>query len=613
MKLGKRDAAIEAFQAGVRSHQAGVFAEAEAAYRQALGQVPDFAECLALLGVLLHQTGRSDQAIQHLLRAATLQPSAAQHQHNLGGVLRDVGRASEAVVAYRKALRLQPNLADSHRNLGCALRDLGQLEQAADSFRAALSLNPAYVDAANDIGNVLVALRRPQEALGCFEFALQLRPTDPTLRNNLGIALRALDRSEQAIACFREAVRLSPDYANAWANLGNALQEKEDAAAALDCLNRAAALAPTSADSFVNLGAALYRQRRLRDSLDVFRRGLETAPGSAALTWNLAHPVLALGDYGPGWAAFEARWQMPDLASGWHKSTAPTWKPGQSLAGKTILLFAEQGFGDTIQFARFAPLLTAQGARVILLVQPALASLLAGMEGISGCFGFGEKLPRFDLQYPLMSLPYALGIQLESVPANCPYLTAAPGAVAKWRDRLGSLPGRKVGLVWAGDPRPDQPEANRTDRRRSLRFNQLAPLAGIEGVSFVSLQKGRPAEQARTQIPGLTLHDWTPDLHSFADTAALVQNLDLVVSVDTSVAHLAGALDRPVWLLNRFDSCWRWLDERDDSPWYPNLRQFRQSRPGDWDQVLARVREELATDGRQATAAASLCRTADQD
>jgi hypothetical protein len=284
---------------------------------------------------------------------------------------------------------------------------------------------------------------------------------------------------------------------------------------------------------------------------------------------------------------------MPDLASGWHKARAPTWKPGQSLAGKTILLFAEQGLGDTIQFVRFAPLLAAQGAQVILLVQPALVSLLAGIEGIAACIGFGDKLPRFDLQYPLMSLPYALGIELASVQANYPYLTAAPDAVAGWGDRLAALPGRKVGLVWAGDPRPDQPEANRTDRRRSMRFDQLASLADIPGVSFVSLQKGKPAEQARTAIPGLTLHDWTPELRSFADTAALAHNLDLVISVDTSVAHLAGAIGRPVWMFNRFDSCWRWLDGRDDSPWYPTLRQFRQATAGDWAGVLARVRAEL--------------------
>ncbi|MBV8654370.1 MAG: hypothetical protein JO255_23115, partial [Alphaproteobacteria bacterium] len=220
-------------------------------------------------------------------------------------------------------------------------------------------------------------------------------------------------------------------------------------------------------------------------------------------------------------------------------------------------------------------------------------SLVARIDGIAEVYGFGETLPRADLQYPLMSLPLVLGGRPESVPVAFPYLAPDPEAASLWGQRLAALPGLKIGIVWAGDPRPHEPEANRLDKRRSLRFAQLAPLAGIDGVSFVSLQKGAAAAQAKTPPAGLTLHDWTEELDSFADTAALVQGLDLVISVDTSVAHLAGALARPVWLLNRFDSCWRWLEGRDDSPWYPGLRQFRQVSPGDWDGVLQRVRDAL--------------------
>jgi hypothetical protein len=230
---------------------------------------------------------------------------------------------------------------------------------------------------------------------------------------------------------------------------------------------------------------------------------------------------------------------------------------------------------------------------VILLVQPELVSLLAPVSGISACFGFGSEIPPVDLQFPLMSLPSRLGVSLDSIPAECPYLAPDPKAASAWADRLATLPGLKVGLVWAGDPQSLQPAAARVDPRRSLRLNQLAPLAAVAGVSFLSLQKGAPAEQARAGLPGMTLHDWTSELTSFADTAALVQNLDLVISVDTAVAHLAAALGRPVWLLNRFDSCWRWLDGRDDSPWYPTLRQFRQTRPGDWAEVISRVRAAL--------------------
>ena len=592
MKLS-RNAAAEAFRIGSAHHQAGDLEAAEAAYRQVLSALPGHAECLHLMGMLAYQTGRGELALGHLRRAAALRPSAAEYHNNLGGVLRDLGRPGEAIVAYRKALRLQPGVPDIHRNLGCALADAGQLAPAEDSFRAALRLNPFYVDAANDLGKVLAALGRQGEAQACFESAIRLRPSDPTLRNNLAVALRAQDRLDDAIASLRAAVRLRPDYANGWSNLGNLLQEQEQADAARECLERAVSLAPRSVDALINLGAALYRQRRLEEAATIFRRGLEIEPDSPDLLSNLSHAALALGDYDTGWPAYEARWRTRQLAGNWRDSGSPTWNGRDGIEGKTVLLFAEQGFGDTIQFVRFAPLLAERGARVLLLVQPALVSLIAGMGGIAKVHGFGEALPRVDMQYPLMSLPLVLGGRPESIKATVPYLAPGPEAASAWRERLAALPGLKVGIVWAGDPRPDQPEANRLDRRRSLRFAQLAPLAGIDGVSFVSLQKGAAAVQAKTPLAGLALHDWTGELNSFADTAALMQSLDLVISVDTSVAHLAGALARPVWLLNRFDSCWRWLDGRDDSPWYPGLRQFRQTSPGDWDGVLQRVRDAL--------------------
>ncbi len=593
MNFDRRAAAAEALQTGARHHQSGAFADAEAAYRRALALSPDDADCLHLLGILAHQTGRGALAVEYLKRAATLKPAAAEFHNNLGGVLRDLGRPGDAVPAYRKALRLQPGAAEIHRNLGCALADLGRMRDAEESFRAALRFSPGYVDAANDLGNALVAQGRPAEALACFETTIALRPGDPAFHNNMGLALRLLDRLDDAVACFRQGVRVQPDYEKAWSNLGNALQEQERGAEALECLERAVALAPGTPDPLNNLGAALYRQRRLEDAAAVFRRGLQCAPDSADLMWNLSQAALALGDYETGWRAFEARFRTAQLTAAWHKSPAPAWNGTDSLKGRTILLFAEQGFGDTLQFVRFVPALAARGASIVLLVQPALKSLLAGLGGIAAVAGFGEKLPRFDLQYPLMSLPFALGLRLDGIPADKPYLSPDPDRAAAWRARVAALPGLKVGLVWAGGPRPDDPEATRIDRRRSLRFGQLEALTEIPGVSFVSLQKGAGAAQASTGLPGLDLHDWTGELASFADTAALAQNLDLVISVDTAVAHLAGALGRPVWLLNRFDSCWRWLDGRDDSPWYPTLRLFRQTAPGDWNGVLQRVRAAL--------------------
>jgi tetratricopeptide (TPR) repeat protein len=532
--------------------------------------MPDHADCHHRMGLLAHQTGRGRLALDHLRRATVLKPAVAEYHNNLGGVLRDLGRPSDAVAAYRNALRLSPAVPEIHRNLGCALADMGQLKRAESSFRDALRLNPTYIDALNDLGNLLLGLGRGRadEARACFETAIGLSPADPVLHNNLALALRLLGRLDEAIAHLEEAVRLRPGYANGWTNLGNLLREKGQFTAARECLERAISLAPDSVDARINLGAARYGQGQFDEAAEIFRAGLAIAPDSADLTWNLALALLARGDYEAGWRAFEARWRTRQSDAVWHDSPAPTWNATDGLEGKTILLFAEQGLGDTLQFVRYAPLLATRGVRVLLLVQPALASLVARANGIAAAFGFGQKLPKYDLQYPLMSLPTAM---------------------AAWRSRLGALRGRKIGIVWASGPRPNRPELN----RRSIRFEQFAPLADIGGVSFISLQKGDAAREAGAPIAGLDLHDWTGELDSFADTAALVENLDLVISVDTSVAHLAGALGRPIWLLNRFEPCWRWLRNRDDSPWYHSLRQFRQTEPGDWTGVILRVRAAL--------------------
>ena len=587
MAFSKREQAAASFRLGVQRHQAGALAEAEAAYRQALSLRPNDTDFLDMMGILAHQTGRGDLAVRHFRKAASLAPAEARHHLHLAAALRDLGRAEDAVQACRKAVRLKAQDGNAYQVLGGALADLGRAEEAAEALATARRLNPVSAEAANELGNVLNALARSEEAAACFEDAIRLNPNDPVPYNNLGLALRGLNRTSEAIAAFRSALRLRPDYINALSNLGLLLQEVYDYTEAETCLAKAATLDPGSPETLGNLGLLFYNRRHLRDAVKTFRRGLELAPGNATLTFNLSQAALALGDYPTGWAAFEARWHVPGAAANWIETGAPLWNGRDSLAGKTILLFGEQGHGDTIQFVRYAPILAAHGATVLLLVQPALVSLLGRMTGVAGCFALGETPPPADLRFPIMSLPLALGTTLETIPAGCPYLAADAAAAARWRARTGPLPGRKIGLVWAGDPRPDQPEAHRVDRRRSLQFQQLAPLADVGGVSFVSLQKGSPAVEARGGPP---LHDWTDELNSFADTAALVSTLDLVISADTAAAHLAGALGLEVWLLNRFDSCWRWLDGRDDSPWYPRLRQFRQTVPGDWDGVMARVR-----------------------
>jgi hypothetical protein len=345
------------------------------------------------------------------------------------------------------------------------------------------------------------------------------------------------------------------------------------------------------------------RLRRQAEALGPLEAALILRP--AEKTWHMARAeaLLALGRWEEGWAEHAWRWQGVS-GSRLRAPADPLARPDpRAWAGRTVLLYAEQGHGDTLQCLRYVPMAVAAGALVVLEVQPALVRLARGLAGVE-VVAAGEAVPRHDVAVPMFHLPWAFGTTVAAVPPGGPYLAADPGLAARWRVRLAALPGLKVGLVWAGEPRPENPAALATDRRRSMALAALAPLGAVAGVSFVSVQTGVAGRQA---VPaGLVLHDWTAELVDFAETAGLMAALDLVISVDTAPAHLAGALGREVWLLNRFDTCWRWLLDRDDSPWYPTLRQFRQERagvwpgawPGAWDEVVVRVAAALAERAR---------------
>jgi hypothetical protein len=292
-----------------------------------------------------------------------------------------------------------------------------------------------------------------------------------------------------------------------------------------------------------------------------------------------------MGDYEAGWKSFEWRWES-EMACAKRQLSGRSWLSAPSTTRETIFVYAEQGLGDVLQFCRYVPILAAR-AEVVLEVPRPLLRLLSGLPGVTRIIAAGDPPPPYDAWLPLMSLPLALQTTRDNIPARVPYLYADPERSAFWKDRLRHLPGRKIGLVWAGSPRLEQPRANLIDRRRSITLARYAPLAAIPGISLISLQKGDASGQ--TPPEGMLLHDWTNDLHDFADTAALVEALDLVISVDTSVVHLTGALGKPIWVLNRYDQCWRWLRDRTDSPWYPSARLFRQHAPDDWSGPIAEV------------------------
>jgi len=300
------------------------------------------------------------------------------------------------------------------------------------------------------------------------------------------------------------------------------------------------------------------------------------------------------GDFARGWRDHEWRWDIDQLRSSRRHFAQSQWRGGVEIAGKTILIHAEQGLGDTLQFCRYVPRVAERAAHVIFEVQRPLQALMTSLAGGAQVVAHGDSLPDFDLHCPLLSLPLAFGTLLETVPAPMPYLAAPPGKIGAWRDRLGKHARPRIGLVWAGNPRKELPGMNRIDRQRSMTFDRLAPLFDVAGCDFYSLQKGDDAvAQIHSSAWRERVTDWTGELHDFSDTAALVENLDLVIAVDTSVAHLAGALAKPFWLLNRYTTCWRWLLDRDDSPWYPTARQFRQDESRSWDGVIARVQAAL--------------------
>jgi tetratricopeptide (TPR) repeat protein len=543
------------------------------------------------------QSGRFDKAERLYSEVLKQRPQEFDALHLLGLLKYQRGNFSEALRLIGAALRSHGDSADAWSNLGLVFHALGDNNKALKCYDQALALQPDHPDVLNNRGNALNGLGRHDDALACFARALAARPDYIAAQFNLGSTLLALGRLDEALARFDATLKTAPNHAETLCHRGNALMTLNRLDEALGSYFAAARAAPDNPVMLHNLAHTLRLSGRPREAQAAAEAAARLKPDYAEAHFENGLALLALGRLREGFAAHEWRWATAEFASQRRHFTAPQWQGGDltpgSLSGRTLLVHAEQGFGDTLHFVRYLPLLADTGATVILEVQPQLKSLLSGIAGASMVVARGEALPAFDLHCPLMSLPHAFATALDSIPANVPYLAAEPARIAHFAGRLAEAPGRKIGLVWAGESRKHDPKANVIDARRSISLAQFAPLATLGGVTFVSLQKGAPAAQALTPPSGMTLIDWTAELEDFADTAALIAGLDLVVSVDTAVAHLAGGLGKPVWILSRYAGCWRWLDGREDSPWYPTARLFHQRTPGAWDEVVTRVNEEL--------------------
>jgi tetratricopeptide (TPR) repeat protein len=503
--------------------------------------------------IALHQQGHLDAAAQiygAILDATPDQPDAL---NLLGMVRHQQGRNIEALQLVGDALKRAGRSADVINNFALILGALERHEEALAHFERALAINGKHINALANQARTLSRLKRDEEALGAYQHLLAAQPDHLDALNESGGVNMRLGRPQAAIACFE----------------------------------RALAIAPLTVELLVNRGTALRALNRDEDALASFAAAAALKPDFAEAHWNASLVRLWRGDFARGWKDYERRWHKADWRGKRRNFRQPLWLGKEPIAGKTILLHSEQGLGDTIQFVRYAPLLVARGANVLLVVQPPLQTLIGSVPGVSGVFVDGEPLPAFDVHCPLLSLPLAFGTELATVPANIPYLRPYAERTAKWQSSLPRNGRLRVGICWAGG------REHLNNHSRSIPLDGFASMLSVSGLDFVSIQK----EVSETDAAILRQHGVAQlgqQFADFADTAAVVDMLDLVIAVDTSVAHLAGAMGKPAWVLVPFASDWRWLRERTDSPWYPTMRLFRQTALGDWSGPLEQLRKQLS-------------------
>jgi tetratricopeptide (TPR) repeat protein len=551
----------QSVEAALRLHQAGHLAEAEAAYRKVLAADRENFDALHFLGVIAHQLGNHERAVALITQALSLNASHAPAYNNLGNALDAQGKHEQALDCYRKALSLRPDYVDAHVNLGACYAATGRLEEAIGCYQEALALDPEASVAYSNLGNVLHEQGRLDEAVACHKRALSLNPGDPLAYSNLGNVLSDQRKLDDAIACYRKAIELKPGFAEAHSNLGNAL---------------------------LALG-------RVEDAELELRQALELQPDSVHGKFSYALLKLLAGDYETGLPLYECRFEERALSRVYSTLRArsamlrgaPRWQ-GEDAADRILMVWTDQGLGDSLMMMRYLPRLKSRGfSRVIVYCEPALVRTVRAIVEVDDVVSAAHPPPfgKFDCHCPIMSLPLLFNTRLETIPRDVPYLHVPRELRQDWARKLSGIASPRIGVLWAGGALyPRNP-------LRSIRLERWSPLLRINGVNWVSLQKGEEARQL--EETDWTILNWMDECGDLLDTAALIEQLDLVIGVDTAVTHLAGALGKPMWMMNRFESEWRWMLGREDSPWYPTMRIFRQARPGDWDEVIARVAAAL--------------------
>lgn len=536
--------------------------------------------------VALQRQGRLREAEKIYTRVLKAAPEHFDALNLLGSVKAQLGRMGEAHRLLSAAVKINPRVAGVWANLGQVLVALKQNDDALECLKKARALDPNDLNILNQHANTLLRVGRAEEALAEFRQVLARAPQHGEARLNCGIAHAALGHHEDALAEFDAAAGMMPGHPGVHYNRGLALYELGRYAAALDAQDRALAAAPGHPGAWLNRGRALAALNRYDEAVESYSKARATGKDDADVQFSEAMALLTLGDYRNGFEKYEARWRRTGMPS--QKSRGrPLWLGEYPLPRRTVLLHAEQGLGDTIQFARYVPLLAATGAKVVLEVQSELKTLMARLEGGATILSHGEAPPPYDVHCPLGSLPLALRTEADSVPAPIPYLSADEAASAKWSARIGALARPRIAVAWSGNPN------HFNDRNRSIPFARLEPLFDAPA-RFISIQRDVRSDDSEKLAAEKRVTHLGTEVESFTDTAAVVALSDLVISADTAVAHLAGAMGKPLWVLVPFAPDWRWTLNGDTTPWYPTARLFRQAAPGDWDGVIARVAAELA-------------------
>src|SRR5215472_8457960 len=574
----------EALKRAIAAYNDGNFSEAERLCRTIIAAKPDFFDALRLLAVLETRLGRLKDALTSYDRALAVRPAYAEALHDRGVILHELNRFDEALASFEHALTARPHYDEALHNCGLTLHKLKRFDEALASFEQALAVRPDYAEALSNRGATLYELRRFEDALASYDKALTVRPNYAEALSNRGLTLHKLKRFDEALASYEQALAVRPDYADALRNRGLTLHNLKRFEDALASYDKALTVRPNYAEALRNRGLTLHELKRFDEALASYEQALAVRPDYTQAHFNEAICRLVIGDFDRGWEKFDRYfnryYQFRRL--GVSNGTALA-----AIAGRTILLHAHLGYGDTIQFCRYVPLVAELAARVILEVQAPLHELMSTLPGAVQIVTRGDPIPNFDVQCLLESLPLVFGTRLETIPSATPYLRVSSQAIMNWNARLGGPRGRpRIGLAWSGDP------MNWNDHNRSMRLGSLLSLLDLSA-TFVSLQKDvRAGDAAVLKARSDVLH-FGDELKDFSDTAAIISNLDLIISVDTSVVHLAGALAKPVWVMLLFIPDWRWLLDREDRPWYPTARLFRQDDSRTWENAIQCVHAAL--------------------